>query len=133
MDKKENNRINETYKTTLENLKKVLDVNTVIGDTIKIDNSYILPITNISLYTMIGGGEYGKINLFTKNTNLPYSIGNGSIINIKPIAFLVKNQEQDIKLINISTTDYEKILDKISNVIKDNIWVEKLQKTLYFI
>ena len=120
--KKESNRINETCKTTLENIDKLIDVNSIIGEPIILDKTKIIPITTISIFNLLGGGEYGKINLLNKNNNLPYSIGNGSIINVKPLAFIVKKENENIEILNVASTDYEKIIDKVSNLIKDNLW-----------
>ena len=84
-------RINKVVETALKNLNGLADVSTVVGKPIKTeDGDYIFPLSKVTLGILSGGGEYGKITLFKKNSDLPFSAGNGSIISVKPCGFLIK-------------------------------------------
>lgn len=114
----EHNRINNVIETTLKNLRNIIDVNTVIGQPIKSqDGTNIIPISKVTMAVLTGGGEYGKINLINKGSDLPYSAGNGAIISIKPCGFLI-DKGGDYKIISISESSYEKIIDKASDFIE---------------
>ena len=53
---------------------------------------------------------------------MPYSAGNGAIVSVKPCGFLV-NDGNGYKMISISDSPYEKLLEKTADLI------EKLGKT----
>lgn len=115
---KEKNRINQTISSLIQNLNEIIDVNTVVGSAIKQDNDIIIPIAKITLCQLSGGGEYGKVTIFSKNNEVPYSAGNGSIISIKPCGFLVKNQNNDYKVLSVSNSNYDSIIDKATEFLK---------------
>ena len=47
--------------SVLENLKKVVDANTVIGEPMNLPNgTSIIPVTKLACGFGCGGGEYGK-------------------------------------------------------------------------
>ncbi len=111
-------RINNAIENALKNLKSLIDVNTVVGAPIKSENNdTIIPISKVTLGVLTGGGEYGKINLFRKGEDLPYSAGNGAIISIKPCGFLIRDENSDYKILSANGNNYESLLDKISNCI----------------
>ena len=114
----EQNKINKIIETTLQNIGNLIDVNTVIGKPINSkDGSIIIPISKVSVGVLAGGGEYGKISLFNKNSDLPYSAGNGAVISVKPCGFLIKENE-NYKVLSIQQTSSEKLLDKASEFIE---------------
>ena len=79
------NKINGAIESTLKNISNLIDVNTVVGSPIKVDNGeYIIPISKVTVGILAGGGEYGKLGIFQKGEDHPYSAGNGSIISVKP-------------------------------------------------
>ena len=107
------NRINKVVETALKNLNGLADVNTVIGKPIKTDDGdYIFPLSKVTLGILSGGGEYGKISLFKKGSDLPFSAGNGSIISVKPCGFLVKSTNYGYKIITVNSKPYERLLQK---------------------
>ena len=95
----ENNRINKAIETALKNLSTMVDVNTVVGKPIKTENGeYVVPISKVTVGVLSGGGEYGKVGIFKKGSDLPYSAGNGAIISVKPCGFLLKDGEKSVDL-----------------------------------
>ncbi|MBE7083670.1 MAG: sporulation protein YtfJ [Clostridiales bacterium] len=110
----ESNKINKTIETTLKNLGSLIDVNTVIGKPLKTDDGEcIIPISKVTVGILSGGGEYGKVTVFNKSSDLPFSAGNGAIISVKPCGFLVKNGKK-YTMISVSDSPYEKLIDKAS-------------------
>ncbi len=117
---KEAQKIDSAINTALENIGALIDVNTVIGTPIVTsDNSTIIPVSNVTFGILSGGGEYGKINIFSKNTDHPYSAGNGTIVSIKPCGFLIKSENSDYKILTVSDKSYEALLEKASNFFSD--------------
>ena len=51
--------IENIMKTTMENIKEMIDVNTIVGDAVETaDGSVIIPISRVSFGFVAGGGEY---------------------------------------------------------------------------
>lgn len=112
-------RINQTIQSTLKNLSNLIDVNTVVGTPIKTqDGEYIVPVSKVTVGVLSGGGEYGKLGIFKKSEELPYSAGNGSIISIKPCGFLLK-ENGSYKVLSVPNTPYEKLIEKTTDFISE--------------
>ena len=119
MQSKSLNRISETMQTVLKNLNDIIDVNTVVGAPIKDSNGeYIIPLSKVTVGVITGGGEYGKLGIFKKGEDLPFTAGNGAVVSIKPCAFLVKENEK-YKLLSVSSNSYEKLIDKATDFIME--------------
>ncbi|RSK28175.1 sporulation protein YtfJ [Bacillus sp. HMF5848] len=117
--------------TAMENLKEMIDVNTIIGDPVETpDGSVILTVSKVGFGFAAGGSEFnvdskGKSGEEGKS-NHPFGGGSGGGVSITPIAFLIVNA-QGVKLLHLdeSTHLYEKILelapqavDKIQQMFK---------------
>ena len=51
--------VESLMKSTMENLKEMIDVNTVIGDAVETkDGSYIIPISKVTFGFASGGSEF---------------------------------------------------------------------------
>ena len=117
---KERTKINSAIETAIKNLGAIIDVNTVIGTPLKNDDgSVIVPVSKVTFGILTGGGEYGKINIFNKGADLPYSAGNGAVVSLKPCGFLVKNAgSSDYKIISMPG-NYENLIDKAAEFLSD--------------
>lgn len=84
-----NNKIENIMTTTLNNLKNLSDVDTVIGKPIILcDNSILIPVSKVSMGFLVGGGEYDACN---KKDAFPMSGGSGAGISVAPLGFLHTN------------------------------------------
>lgn len=88
--------------TTMENIKDMVDVNTVIGDPVQtMDGSTIIPLSRVSFGFVAGGGEYsvesGKHPSIPEE-ELPFAGGTGAGVTVQPMGFLVVGQGQ-VKLL----------------------------------
>lgn len=123
-------------KTAMENLKEMVDVNTIVGDPVETpDGSVILPVSKVGFGFAAGGSDFnsdgsietrgGRTEMHDQTKNHPFGGGSGGGVSITPVAFLVVNS-QGIKMIHIDgqTHLYEKILDSAPQL------VEKMQKAL---
>lgn len=113
-----NNRINDILETAMKNLGGLIDVNTVVGSPIKTeDGDVVIPISKVTFGVLSGGGEYGKLNIFQKNSELPYSAGNGAIVSVKPCGFLLKRSGAEYKVLPVSNDAVSGVLDKTVDFI----------------
>ena len=93
--------LSEVIKTSLENIKKVLDANTVIGEPITVlDDTAIIPISKISVGFASAGAEYsGKKELKSKN----FGGGGGTGVTMTPVCFIVVNRNGEVKMLNVES------------------------------
>lgn len=117
MDK--NHPIENLMSTTMENLRDMIDVNTVIGEAIETkEGSYIIPISRVSFGFASGGSEFSN----TKTVNcsdktFPFGGGSGAGVSVKPVAFLVL-QGDSVRLLPVNQTNtYDRIVDSIPQVL----------------
>ncbi|ABP66555.1 Tubulin [Caldicellulosiruptor saccharolyticus DSM 8903] len=109
--------------TTMENLKQMIDVSTIVGDAVQSSGgAVIIPVSKVSFGFVAGGGDIkqdsNKGNKAEDNTPL-FAGGTGAGISVMPIAFLVVTQDQ-IRLLNVSANNsVERIIDIIPSIIED--------------
>lgn len=81
--------------TTMENIRDMVDVNTVIGEPITTqDGSTVIPVSRVSFGFVAGGGEYRCPSTKPAEAceRLPFAGGTGAGVTIQPMGFLVTNQ-----------------------------------------
>ena len=115
---------------TMNNIQDMVDVNTIIGAPIDInDKISIIPISKVSFGFVAGGSEFKgetieEYNRKDKDEEItyknPFGGGSGAGVNITPVSFLVVNNG-NIKLMPV---EYCSTIDKIADYIPDV--VEKL-------
>lgn len=109
---------------TMEKLREMVDVNTIIGDPIKIDEkTTVIPISKVSFGFASGGSD-----LPSKQPKDLFGGGAGAGVSIQPLAFMVVT-DGDAKLlqmsVNASTPNaiinlVPEVFDKISSLIGKN-------------
>ncbi|MDL2225907.1 GerW family sporulation protein [Eubacteriales bacterium OttesenSCG-928-M02] len=102
--------IENMMKTAMEQIKEMVDVNTIVGDAIfSQDGTVILPVSRVGFGFVAGGGEYPvetKSRLGREEIGLqsyPFAGGAGAGISIKPIAFVVVSNGT-VRLLPIENT-----------------------------
>ena len=117
--------INNLMGTVMENIKGMVDVNTIIGEPVETSNgTTIIPISKVGFGFAAGGSD-----IPTKNSteSKPFGGGSGAGVSISPIGFLVITADQ-IKLIPVSSnnTPIDKLVDyipvafdKVNTIIKN--------------
>ncbi|MBU8879729.1 GerW family sporulation protein [Bacillus sp. FJAT-29790] len=104
--------------TAMENLKEMIDVNTIIGDPVETpDGSVILTVSKVGFGFAAGGSEFkldgqSKGGSEGQSNSHPFGGGSGGGVSITPIAFLIVNSNE-VKMVHLdeSTHLYERILD----------------------
>ena len=99
--------------TTMEKIKEMIDVNTIIGETITSpDGTLIIPVSKVSYGFAAGGSD-----LPTKKENKDcFGGGSGAGVTIQPVAFLTVYQG-DVRLVSVDRE--EGTADKLVNMIPD--------------
>lgn len=118
--------------TAMENLKDMIEVNTIIGDPVESpDGSVIIPVSKLGFGFAAGGSEFnsgGKGQDDSGDATLPFGGGSGGGVSITPVAFLIVSA-QGIKMVHLDqrTHIYEKMLDfapqvveKVQQIIKES-------------
>lgn len=111
--------VENLMKSTMENLKEMIDVNTVIGDTVETkDGSYIIPISKVTFGFASGGSEFGEVNNISSSQNYPFGGGAGAGVTVKPVAFLVVRNDS-VRLLPVEQDNtYDRIVDTVPQVIE---------------
>lgn len=99
--------------TTMEEIKEMIDVNTIIGEPITSpDGTLIIPVSKVSYGFAAGGSD-----LPTKKENKDcFGGGSGAGVTIQPVAFLTVYQG-DVRLVSVDRE--EGTADKLVNMIPD--------------
>lgn len=120
-------------KTTMNSLKEMVDVNTIIGDPVQSpDGLVIIPVSKISFGFAAGGSEFNKTDLEdlpVSGEKLPFGGGSGAGVSVQPVGFIVVGNDQ-IKLMTVDegNTALSSLFDfmgKISDNIQEAIKKEK--------
>lgn len=110
--------ISNLMKHTMENLKDMIDVNTVVGTPIETkDGTLIIPVSRLCFGFISGGSEYPTLNKSIEKETFPFGGGSSAGISVKPVSFLVI-KEDGIRMISIDhDTTYDKIVDAVPQVL----------------
>ncbi|MBQ4103042.1 MAG: GerW family sporulation protein [Clostridia bacterium] len=115
---------NGILKTTIEKVRDLVDVSTIIGDPINLpDGLTIIPVSKVTYGFASGGSDFPSKN----NVELFGGAG-GAGITINPVAFLVvKDGEVTIKHITANDNAVERavtmvpeMFDKVTNFVSKN-------------
>jgi sporulation protein YtfJ len=123
-------------KTAMENIKEMVDVNTIVGDPVQTpDGSVILPISKVGFGFAAGGSEFvskdekeiglARNDALNATVAMPFGGGSGGGVSITPIAFLVVGAS-GVKVVPLDnqTHLYERLIDSAPQV------VDKIQSML---
>ena len=115
----ENHPIDNLMRSTLENIKKMIDVNTIVGDAVESkDGSTIIPISKVSFGFVSGGSEFCTNQSPLTGLKLPFGGGSGAGVSIRPVAFLVLKNE-NVRLLSCDgDSSYDKFVDSVPQIIE---------------
>ncbi|MDR2047687.1 MAG: sporulation protein YtfJ [Clostridiales bacterium] len=82
--------INEIMAQAMENLKSMIDVDTVVGKPLMMGHDYVVPVSKVTFGFIAGGSEFNdKNDGYKSRNNYPHAGGSGSVVSITPLGFLV--------------------------------------------
>ena len=115
-----NNNIDAIMKTTLENLKQMVDVNTVVGAAVSSqDGTTIIPVSRVSFGFVSGGGEYtlDTISKIDSAQTLPFAGGAGAGVSVSPVGFLVVDGSNIRMLSAHIPSSIDRMIEAVPSVI----------------
>lgn len=114
--------IEALMKTTMESLKEMVDVNTIVGDPVEtVDGTVIIPISRVAFGFASGGGEYQKKSEEKDQGGgkLPFAGGTGAGVSVQPVAFMVVGKEH-IKLLPANNSGMiERLIEMTPQLIEE--------------
>lgn len=109
-----NHPINGLMDTTLEKIKQMVDVNTIIGNPITSpDGTVIIPVSKVSYGFASGGSD---IRPKTANAQPAFGGGSGAGVTIRPVGFL-SIYKGDVKFISVDK--YDGPVDRIVGMVPE--------------
>ncbi|SCW27577.1 sporulation protein YtfJ [Paenibacillus tianmuensis] len=127
-------------KTAMENIKEMVDVNTIVGDPVETpDGSVIMPISKVGFGFAAGGSEFvtdesvsagiSRNDPHNANVVLPFGGGSGGGVSITPIAFLVVGKhgvrvvplDNQTHLLERLIDSAPHVVDRIQSMIKNGV------------
>ena len=112
------NKIPEIIKSSMENVRSLVDANTVVGDPIITQSgTTIIPISKISVGVATGGVDYNP-----KKENQPkpqnFGGGGGTGLSVAPMGFLVIDTKGDVEFINVASKGRPDPVDQIAGFVE---------------
>ncbi|MGN0775195.1 MAG: GerW family sporulation protein [Candidatus Ventricola sp.] len=103
--------------TSMESIREMVDVNTVVGDPVQTqDGSTIIPISKVSFGFVAGGGEY--LTMRTQAEEMPFAGGSGAGVSVQPMGFLVCSQN-GVRLLSANcASPMERIVEMIPQALE---------------
>lgn len=116
--------ISSLMQTTLENIKDMVDVSTVVGDALEVNiGTSVIPISRVCFGFVAGGGEYEgadtKLKELNETQSLPFAGGTGAGVSVQPVGFLVVTKESVKMLPAQNTAAWERALSNLPQLIDD--------------
>lgn len=112
-------------KTAMENIRDMVDVNTIIGDPVETpDGTVILPVSRVGFGFAAGGSEFqGQATKQQPQPGgegqQPFGGGSGGGVSIIPIGFLIVKGE-NVRLLSTDNQNqlYDRLIDMAPNVVE---------------
>ena len=113
------NKIPEIIRSSLENIRSMVDANTVVGEPIvTAPGTTIIPISKISVGIASGGVDYApkQENVHARPQN--FGGGGGTGMSVVPVGFLVVDNRGDVEFINVGMKGKPDPVDQIADFVE---------------
>ena len=112
------NKIPEIIRSSMENIRSMVDANTVIGDPIQTEAGVtILPISKIAVGIASGGLDYNpKKDAQPRPQN--FGGGGGTGLTVSPVGFLVIDRYGSVDFINVNQKGKPDPVDQIADLVE---------------
>lgn len=115
--KKLSGLINDSF----EKLDTLADVNTIMGKPFITTSGFqIIPFSKVTLGNLSGGGEYGDVKVLKETDNFPFAGGNGAVVSIKPMVFLV-DDGTSCRLLRVTDEPLDNLIERTGEILRDMI------------
>lgn len=115
----------EIIKAALENVKSMVDANTVTGTPITTDSgTVIIPVSKVFIGLATGGVDYfGKKSVSAQN----FGGGGGTGVTVSPVGFLVIEPNGKVDLLNLNYEPKDPISQVLSFIEGSPDLIEKIK------
>ena len=115
-----NTRLEGMIETSLESLKKIVDVNTVVGEPIKTESgTTVIPVSKVSLGFASGGLDYaGKSEEAVRARLQNFGGGGGTGLSVVPVGFLVVSPDGNVDMINVGMEYKSGPIEQVADVVE---------------
>lgn len=113
-----NLNLSNMLSSTIDEIKKIVDANTVVGEAIKTDDGVtIIPISKISIGYGGGGSDFVSKNPNTKEN--PFGGGIGMGVKVTPVAFLVikEGSVRMLPVANPANTTADRLVEMVPDTL----------------
>lgn len=115
--------IDTMMQTTMEQIRSMVDVNTVIGSPVTgAKGSTIIPISKVSFGFVAGGGEYAveePRGRTVPSEHYPFAGGSGAGVSVQPVGFLVVGEDCVKVLPAQSNSAIERLVEMLPQVMEE--------------
>ena len=117
------NKLEEIIRASLENMRSMVNANTVIGDPYTTPNGVtIIPVSKISVGFASGGLDYFGKQSQKSGSDKPagpnFGGGGGSGLTVTPVGFLVIGNDERVEMVNIGVSTPSDTIDQITDFIE---------------
>ena len=121
--------IGDLMSTTMQKIREMVDVNTMVGKPIEAGDVTIIPVSKVSFGFASGGSDFTTKNQKPEADN-SFGGGSGAGVNIMPIAFLIVKGDT-VRMLPIAPppgTTVDRVVEMVPEVIdKVTGFIEKQQ------
>ncbi|MBR3965515.1 MAG: sporulation protein YtfJ [Clostridia bacterium] len=111
-------KISDVIATSLENLRSMVDANTVIGIPINTESgTTIIPISKISMGFASGGLDYNGKDSGGAAKQPNFGGGGGTGLSITPVGFLTVDKNGNVDMVNVGQTN-SSALDQVADLLE---------------
>lgn len=116
--------IDTMMQTTMEHIRSMVDVNTVIGSPVTgSKGTTIIPISKVSFGFIAGGGEYlvddHRSRAAITNESYPFAGGTGAGVSVQPVGFLVVGEDTVKVLPAQSNSALERVVELLPQLMEE--------------
>ena len=130
MENEKKHPIGDLMSTTMQKLREMVDVNTIVGEPIHAEGVTLIPISKVSMGFASGGSDFTTKNQKPEADN-SFGGGSGAGINIIPVAFLIVKGDS-VKLLPVAQpagSTVDRVVEMVPEVIdKVTGFIEKQQQ-----
>jgi sporulation protein YtfJ len=112
------NKIPEIIRSSMENIRSMVDANTIVGDPISVTGgTVIIPISKVSVGIASGGVDYNpKKDVQPRPQN--FGGGGGTGVSVVPVGFLVCDKHGDVEFLNVAAKGKPDPVDQIADFVE---------------
>lgn len=119
--------VDELMDATIENVKNILRMQTIVGDAIDMgEGCKAYPVIKITVGLVSGGGEYSAKKIDRHAPHLPFAGGSGAGFTAEPVGFVINNRG----VVTFSTVNNKNMTTEILKKLTDALtkYIDKILK-----